>query len=247
MLPQAGASPVQPPYQPQQPQQYQQYPPAGYQDQGQYPPQYQPYAQQGYQPQAQQPPYQDYQGGYGQYGDYKPYPVHGGGASPARMLDGLAVRLKEIVQKTNPMLLSALVVLVVGMAIFLILAFQFGWIKTGPPPKAAAPKETVAPVISMLRVREGANNGAIISWVTSELSSTQVEYGIWPYANNTTLIESDPRTGLNAGVLVHEVGLTNLLPRTSYVYRAVSYDKNNNKGVSPDMQFDTSVAGSGTQ
>jgi len=151
------------------------------------------------------------------------------------------------VQKTNPILLSALVVLVVGMAVFLILAFQFGWIKTGTPPKAAAPTDTTAPVISMLRVKEGANNGAIISWVTSEPSSTQLEYGIWPYANTTTLIENDPRTGANAGVLVHQAGLTNLLPRTSYIYRAISYDKDGNKGISPDMQFDTSVAGSGTQ
>jgi hypothetical protein len=87
---------------------------------------------------------------YGQYGDYKPYPVHGGGAPPPDMLDRLTGRLKEIVQNTNPMLLSALVVLVVGMAIFLILAFQFGWIKTGPAPKAAAPKDTIAPVISIL-------------------------------------------------------------------------------------------------
>jgi hypothetical protein len=179
VLPHAGAPPVQSQYQPQQPQaqqqypqqpqtqqQYPQYPPAGYQDQGQYPPQYQPYAQQGYQTQAQQP-YQDYQGGYGQYGDYKPYPVHGGDASPAGMLDGLANKLKEIVQNTNPILLSSLVVLIVGMAIFLVLAFQFGWIKTGPAPKAAAPKDTSAPIISMLRVKEGANSGAIISWVTN--------------------------------------------------------------------------------
>jgi len=253
MLLHTGAPPVPPQYQPQQPQQpqqyqqYPQYPPAGYPDQGQYPPQYQPYPQQGYQPQPQQPPYQDYQAGYGQYGDYKPYPVHGGGAPPAGMLDGLAGRLKEIVRNTNPMLLSALVVLVVGMAVFLILAFQFGWIKTSSAPAVTTPKDTTAPVISMLRIREGANNGAIISWVTSEPSSTQVEYGIWPYANTTTLIESDPRTGSNAGALTHEVGLTNLLPRTSYIYRAVSYDKDGNKGVSPDMQFDTSAAGSGTQ
>jgi len=151
------------------------------------------------------------------------------------------------VRNTNPMLLSALVVLVVGMTIFLILAFQFGWIKTSSTPAVTTPIDTTAPTISMLRVREGANNGAIISWVTSEPSSTQLEYGIWPYANTTTLIESDPRTRINAGCLTHEVGLTNLLPRTSYIYRAVSYDKDGNKGVSPDMQFDTSVAGSGTQ
>ncbi len=148
-------------------------------------------------------------------------------------------------RNTNPILLSALVVLVVGMSIFLILAFQFGWIKTGSAPVVETVKDTRAPVISMLRVSEGANQGAIISWVTDEPSSTQVEYGIWPYANTTTLIESDPRTGINAGTLTHSVGLTTLLPRTSYIYRAISYDKDGNKGVSPDMQFDTSVGTSG--
>ena len=173
--------------------------------------------------------------------------MHGGGGLPGGFLDGLSGRLKAIVQKTNPILLSALVVLVVGLTIFLILAFQFGWIKTATAPKPTVTKDTQAPVISMLRVSEGANNAAIISWVTSELSSTQVEYGIWPYANTTTLIENDPRTGVNSGVLVHQVPLTNLLPKTSYTYRAVSYDKDGNKGISPDMQFDTSVRGSGTQ
>jgi len=243
-LPHPGITPAQPQYQPpepqpQQPQPYPQYPqyPPGQIDQGQYPPQYPPYPPPGYPP--QQPPYQDYQAGYGQYGDYTPYPVHGGRAYAGGGLDGLAGKLKQIVRTTNPILLSSLVVLVVGMAVFLILAFQFGWIKTGSAPKVETVKDTKAPVISMLRVSEGANKGAIISWVTDEPASTQVEYGIWPYANTTTLLESDPRTGVNAGTMTHSVSLTNLLPRTSYIYRAISYDKAGNKGVSPDMQFDT--------
>jgi len=250
VLAHTGAPPAQPQYQPQQPQpqqpqpypQYPQYPqyPPGQTDQGQYPPQYPPYPPPGYPP--QQPPYPDYQAGYGQPGDYKPYPVHGGEAYAGGGLDGLAGRLKEFVRNTNPILLSSLVVLVVGLTIFLILAFQFGWIKTGTETKVETVKDTKAPVITMLRVSEGANRAAIISWVTDEASSTQVEYGIWPYANTTTLIENDPRTGVNAGTLTHSVSLTNLLPKTSYTYRAISYDKAGNKGVSPDMQFDTAVS-----
>jgi hypothetical protein len=246
-LPHTGIPPAQPQYQqqqpqPQQPQPYPQYPqypqyPPGQTDQGQYLPQQPPYQHPGYPP--QQPPYQDYQAGYGQYGDYKPYPVHGGEAYAGGGLDGLVARLKDIVRNTNPILLSSLVVLVVGMTIFLILAFQFGWIKTGSTAKVETAKDTVAPVISMVRVSEGANKGAIVSWVTDELSSTQLEYGIWPYANTTTLIENDPRTGVNSGTLTHSVGLTNLLPKTTYIYRAISYDKAGNKGVSPDLQFNT--------
>ena len=154
-------------------------------------------------------------------------------------LDGLTEKLRQFVSSTNPILLSSLVVLIVGMAIFLVLAFQFGWIKTGGAPPVAALKDKTPPQISMLRIREGQNRGAIISWVTNEPSSSQVEYGIWPYPNNTTPIQNDPTIGINSGLLVHEVGLTNLLPRTSYVYRAVSIDKDGNRGVSPDMQFDT--------
>ena len=125
------------------------------------------------------------------------------------------------------------------MAIFLVLAFQFGWIKTGAPPKAAVATDKTPPQISLVKIREGANRGAIISWVTDEQSSSQIDYGIWPYANTTTPIQNDPTTGANAGVFVHEVGLTNLLPRSSYVYRVVSMDKYGNKAIGPDMQFDT--------
>jgi hypothetical protein len=163
----------------------------------------------------------------------------GGGSPPASTVDRLTEQISNFVRTTNPILLSSLVVLIVGMAIFLVLAFQFGWIKTGAPPKAVVATDKTPPQISLVKIREGANRGAIISWVTDEQSSSQIDYGIWPYANTTTPIQNDPTTGANAGVFVHEVGLTNLLPRSSYVYRVVSMDKYGNKAIGPDMQFDT--------
>ncbi len=219
-------------------QQYPQYPPQGYgppgapDQQGQYP---------GY----QQPPYpgydqyQQYPGGYDPYAAYPPPPTDWLGKAQL-FFDSIPSKLKQIVMTTNPMLLSALVILVVGTVIFTILAFQLGWIKTSGPAKPTVVKDTSPVLISMLTIKEGATpHSAIITWVTNKPSSSQVEYGIWPYPNNTTPIQNDPRTGVNMGLLSHQAGLTNLLPRTSYVYRAISYDKDGNKGVSPDMQFDT--------
>lgn len=154
-------------------------------------------------------------------------------------VDRLTEQVKNFIRTTNPILLSALVIIIVGMAIFLVLAFQFGWIKTGTAPKADVVTDKTPPQISLVKIREGEGRGAIISWVTDEQSSSQLEYGIWPYANTSTPIQNDPTTGANAGVFVHEVGITNLLPRTSYVYRVVSKDKYGNISKGPDMQFDT--------
>jgi len=238
-------------------QQYPQYPPApGYpQAPGQQQP-YTAYDQQPYPGYGQQPPYpgydqqqppypgydpyQQYPGGYDPYGAYPPPPSDWAGKAQMA-LSGFVARLKQIVRTTNPMLLSSLVVLVAGLTVFLILAFQLGWIKTGAPATTAAEVEDTTPVlISALTIKEGSiPHSAIITWVTNKPASSQVEYGIWPYFNQTTPIQNDPRTGTNAGLLSHQVGLTNLLPKTAYIYRAVSYDKYGNKGISPDMRFDT--------
>ena len=244
-LSQGGTSPAQTQYPGQSPQQPLGYPPAGYQDPAvsQY---QQPYYNPGqdYQGQPPYPPYQQYPDGYAQYPDYLHQPGYGGGAPPAGTIDRLSKQISHFVRTTNPILLSSLVVLIVGMAIFFVLAFQFGWIKTGPPPKAAAVTEKIPPQISLVKVTEGANAGATISWVTDEQSSSQVEYGIWPYANTITPIQNDPTTGVNSGVRVHQVELTNLLSKSSYIYRVISIDKYGNKAKGPDMQFDTSVGAS---
>lgn len=234
-LPRVGTSPAQTQYPGQQPQQPPYYPPGNYQD---------PAAQQYQQPyqgpgQPPYPPYQQYPDGYTQYHDYLNQPGYGGGTPPVSAIDRLTEQIKNVIRTTNPILLSSLVVLIVGMAIFLVLAFQFGWIKTSSAPKAAVVTDKTPPQISLVKIREGQGHAAIVSWVTDEQSSSQIEYGLWPYPNTTTPIQNDPRTGLNAGVLVHEVGLTNLLPRSSYVYRVLSIDKYGNVAKGPDMQFDT--------
>ncbi len=228
-LPPAGNPPVQAQYPAQPPPQQPWYPPQ---------PGYPPYPPQDYQAQPQQP-YQPYPDGYAQPYDYMQQTGYGGGAPQVSAIDRLTEQLKHFIRTTNPILLSSLVVLIVGMAIFLVLAFQFGWIKTGGPPKAAIVTDKTPPQISLVKIREGQSRGAIVSWVTDEQSSSQVEYGLWPYANTTTPIQNDPTTGANAGVFVHEVGLSNLLPRSSYAYRVFSIDKYGNKGKGPDMQFDT--------
>ena len=221
----------------QQYQQYPQYPQQGYDQQGQQQ-QYPGYDQQ--QPYQGYDPYQQYPGGYDPYGAYPPQPNDWLGKAQVAF-DGVIAKVKQVLVTTNPILLSALVVLVVGMTVFLILAFQLGWIKTsGPAKTTTAAKDTSPVIISMLTIEQGSiKNSAIISWITNKYASTQVEYGIWPYANTTTPIENDPRTGANMGLMSHKVGLTNLLPKTSYVYKAISYDKDGNKGVSPEMRFDT--------
>ncbi len=228
---------------------YQQPPPA-YPGQGYAPPDthsqppYQDYQQPPYQQYHQYQQYPEYQPDvYDQYGGYPPQPPQPGDwiTKGQAFFDGLVGRLKRFVLTTNPILLSSLVVLVVGLTVFTILAFQLGWIRTSAPAQQTqTTKDTTPVLISMLTVKEGSTpHSAIISWVTNKYSSSQVEYGIWPYANTTTPIQNDPRNGANMGVLTHQVGLTNLLPKTSYIYRAISYDKYGNKGVSPDMQFDT--------
>jgi hypothetical protein len=239
-LPQAVASPAPAQYPGPSPQQPPPYSQGSYQDPAAY--QYQqPYQNPGqeFQGQPPYPPYQQYPDGYTQYHDYLQQPGYGGGAPQAGTTDGLSEQVINFVRTTNPILLSSLVVLIVGMAIFFVLAFQFGWIKTAAPPKAAAVTDKTPPQISLVKIREGEGRSAIISWVTDEQSSSQIEYGIWPYANTTTPVQNDPSTGANAGVFVHEVGLTNLLPRSSYSYRVISTDKYGNKGKGPDMQFDT--------
>jgi hypothetical protein len=91
----------------------------------------------------------------------------------------------------------------------------------------------------MVQVKPGDNKGAIIYWVTDKPSSSQVQYGIWPNYTAYTPIQNDPTTGTNTGLLVHEVGLSTLLPNSTYQYRCISMDKSGNKAMSPDMQFQT--------
>jgi hypothetical protein len=146
------------------------------------------------------------------------------------MLGGFVGRLKQIVVSTNPILLSALVVLIVGLGVFLLLAFQLHWIKIAQPTTTVTATDKTPPVISFLQVTAGAtSNSAIISWVTDKQSSSQVEYGLAPYPNLTTPIQDDPTTGSDPGVQEHEVTLTSLIAHSTYAYTVVSIDKDGNR------------------
>jgi hypothetical protein len=209
---------------------------------GQFPP-----AAQTTQPYYQQPPPGYQQQAYGQYdyqqnpGGYPPneYPPAPAAGGIQNFFDTFPARVKQIVSTTNPILLSAMVVLVVGMTVFLLLAFQLGWIKTGPKvAKTVTTKDTTPLVINYKTAEEGANKGIILKWVTNKPSSSQVQYGIYPQYTTITAIQNDPRTGTNAGVLMHEVGLTGLIANSTYVYRCISIDKDDNKATVED-QFST--------
>jgi len=194
----------------------------------------------GYGAQGGQQYYQPYQQ-YPEYGGYAPQPPHGGMPGQG-MLDGFVGRLKQIVVTTNPILLSSLVILVVGLGVFLLLAFQLHWIKT---PTSTKPTTTTTatskkPQISFLQVQPGdAQHSAVISWVTDQYSSSQVQYGITPTANTLTPIEDDPSTGVSKGVLKHDVTLTNLAGGSSYSYKVISINKDGAQAESDMQQFYT--------
>ena len=97
---------------------------------------------------------------------------------------------------------------------------------TAPPP------DTTPPVISNVSAGSLTSFGAVITWTTSEVSDSQVEYGTTTaYGNSTppdkTLVSS------------HSVLLSQLTASTLYHYRVKSKDAAGNKAVSSDSTFTT--------
>jgi hypothetical protein len=208
------------------------------------PTQHHNYQQPGYGAQDPQQQYQQYPGGYPPPYDTGQQSPPGGGdilRTAQGYLGGFTAKVKQIVSTTNPMLLSALVILVVGMVVFSVVAVQLGWIKTSQPVKTAAVvKDKTPPMMSMVQITAGSSpNSAIISWVTDKYSSSQVKYGVYPYANTITPMQDDPTTGTNRGALMHSVGLTSLIGNSTYVYQCISIDKDGNQAITPEVQFQT--------
>lgn len=213
--------------------------------------QYPQYPQQ--QPQQAQPQYMYQQEPYPpQYEPYTPYQQQAGPGYPGypaagnwqTRLNQFVYQAKQFISRVNPTLLLMLGILIIGMAGFLAYAFQSGMIKTGEPDREQGPIDTTPPVISLIQVKAGQGTSAIISWVTDEYSSSQVQWGIYPAPSQLTPIQNDPTTGLNRGVLIHEVALSPLAPKTTYLYRVISVDKYGNKAVyppdsNPPMEFQT--------
>jgi len=97
------------------------------------------------------------------------------------------------------------------------------------------PPDTTPPVITEIAASSTVNNGVVstvITWKTDEPATSQVEYGTTTaYGSttplNTTLVES------------HSVTITSLLSNTTYHYRVISKDANDNQSTSADNSFDT--------
>lgn len=94
--------------------------------------------------------------------------------------------------------------------------------------------DTVAPNISSISSSSITSNSAIVSWITDELASSRVEYGlVSSYGFQTTESNTSPR------VTSHTVTLTSLKPCARYFYRVKSKDQDNNEGVSSNRNFTT--------
>lgn len=95
-----------------------------------------------------------------------------------------------------------------------------------------APPDTTAPVISDLASSAATSTTATITWNTDEIASSKVVYGLTD-SHGLETIESDtsPR------VTSHSVGLSGLLPCTTYHYAVISKDAAANTTSSSDATF----------
>ncbi len=75
-------------------------------------------------------------------------------------------------------------------------------------------------------------NSAVITWITNELATSQVEYGTsTSYGMESQLDESPTKQ--------HSVTLTGLSPDTKYYFRVLSKDENGNQATSSNSNFTT--------
>ena len=100
--------------------------------------------------------------------------------------------------------------------------------------RVSAMSADTAPAISTV-TSAATSTTAIITWLTDEYSTSQVEYGTTASYSSTTTKDLIPVTS-------HSVILTDLTPSTLYHYAVLSVDAYGNAGVSPDNVFNTAAA-----
>ena len=93
--------------------------------------------------------------------------------------------------------------------------------------------DTTVPVISGISAVYNDIN-AVVSWITDELATTQLEYGTSDAYGTTTTLDLLP-------TLSHAVTLTSLSTGTTYHYRVKSKDGIGNEAVSSDNSFTTNA------
>jgi len=91
-------------------------------------------------------------------------------------------------------------------------------------------KDTTLPVIQEVMASNITTDSAVISWTTSEPSTSQVEY--WASPSQFSPL-------YDTLVTEHEVRLTGLIPGTEYNYRTLSQDEAGNLAISPSCEFYT--------
>jgi len=91
-------------------------------------------------------------------------------------------------------------------------------------------QDTTPPVISDVSSSVSTST-AVITWKTNELANSRVEYG--KTTNYGSLATSSTLT------IDHVINLSNLDPSTTYHYRVISTDANNNTATSTDYTFTT--------
>ncbi len=93
--------------------------------------------------------------------------------------------------------------------------------------------DTTPPVISDVSVSDVTDDSAVISWITDEPSTSQVEY----WVTTSSLSPLDPSL-----VTSHSVTLTDLTPEATYHYKVKSADATGNLAVSDEYTFTTLAA-----
>lgn len=97
-----------------------------------------------------------------------------------------------------------------------------------------------APTISSLS-SSAHSTTATLTWITNEISSSQVAYGLTSSYGSTTT-ETDTSTRVTS----HSVSITGLTCNTTYHYKAISKDSSSNTSADNDNTFTTSSCGGGS-
>jgi len=108
-----------------------------------------------------------------------------------------------------------------------------------PKSQSAAPSPTptpnldnTPPIISGVLALQISDTGAVITWITNEPATSQVEYGeTSEYGLNTPVDETRAAS--------HRIMLSNLMPDITYHYRVTSRDSSGNLAISSDFTFTT--------
>ncbi|MCK4330927.1 MAG: fibronectin type III domain-containing protein [Dehalococcoidia bacterium] len=94
--------------------------------------------------------------------------------------------------------------------------------------------DSIAPVITNVSASSETEMSAVVSWLTDEPASSQVEYGRTVDYGSTTALDEQL-------VASHIVGLDSLEPRTFYHFRVKSTDQAGNEALSGDYTFATAA------